>query len=413
MRQFDQKVLAQSLASGRMVYKVHDVVTIRGHFHEPWATCLTMKSPSLGATLSTLIAATAAKTAYTGDILHGYPVISALDVGDVPPNTISRYWISAAQAQGGLDYFLPVFVARGTNESLETGRRLSLSASIHGDELNGIPVVQRVFAQLNETVASGDFNGTVIGIPTVNPNGNILNQRNFFSSTSNGFCYNLNRVFPGESIPEGGAIADSYAYTIWNNLWQNTSNVDIAVDLHTLSTGSNGPLWAYADYRLPGVGRLAELAQPDIIKIDPGEPGSIETTWVDFGIPAITLEIGPAKIWNQTLIARAEAFIFRLMEDLSMTPGSAPVEVDLSNTYKATNISSVVVTRSGWVQMDVAVLEDVEQGQRVGTVFNSWGDGIDTLTAAVTGRVLSVQTDPAVEQGAGVLDVVYNATSTQ
>jgi len=146
--------------------------------------------------------------------------------------------------------------------------------------------------------------------------------------------------------------------------------------LDTLSTGSDGPLWAYADYALPGVQRLAELAQPDVIKIDPGEPGSVETTWVDNAIPAITLEIGPAKNWNQTLIGRAESFVYRLLDDLQMDTTkpfnqTAPVTVDLSQTYKATNVSPV------------------------------------------TGRVLTVRVDAAVEQGAGVVDVVYNATSSE
>lgn len=190
-----------------------------------------MKSILTGALLARLGGLVFGQTNFTGDILHGYPVISALDIADVPANTISRYWISAAQAQGGLDYFVPVFVARGTNSSLDSGRKLSLSASIHGDELNGIPVVQRVFASLNETVASGGLNGTVIGVPTLNPNGNIHNQRNFWTSSNNGFYYNLNRLMPGVSVEEGGGIADTYDYTIWNNLWGNTSNVDIAVDL--------------------------------------------------------------------------------------------------------------------------------------------------------------------------------------
>lgn len=194
--------------------------------------------------LATTVAAAYAQTNFTGDTLQGYPVIEYLDLADVPANAVSRYWISAAEAQGGTPYFLPILVARGSEASLESGRKLSLSASIHGDELNGIPVVQRVFAALQDVVSTGDFNGTVIGLPTQNPNGNFLNQRNFFSSSSNGFFTNLNRVFPGTSIADGGSIGTSYAYTIWNNVWANTSNVDIAVDFHTLSTGSNGPLWA-------------------------------------------------------------------------------------------------------------------------------------------------------------------------
>ena len=49
-------------------------------------------------------------------------------------------------------------VARGTPESLGNGKTLSLSAAIHGDELNGVRVVQRIFKQLEDQVAT--LNGT-------------------------------------------------------------------------------------------------------------------------------------------------------------------------------------------------------------------------------------------------------------
>lgn len=90
---------------------------------------------------------------------------------------------------------------------------------------------------------------------------------------------------------------------------------------------------------------------------------------------------------------------------------TGPVVVDLSETYKATNLSSVSVMHSGWVEMDVVPLQDVTEGQAVGTVRNSWGDVLEQLVAPVTGRVLTVRVDAAVEQGAGVVDVAYNATS--
>lgn len=107
-----------------------------------------------------------------------------------------------------------------------------------------------------------------------------------------------------------------------------------------------------------------------MIKIDPGEPGSVETTWVDNNIPAITLEVGPAKNWNQTLIGRAESFIYRLMDDLQMdttkmSNQTYPVAVDLSQTYKATNVSSVSVMHSGWVELNVTPLQDVTEERRL------------------------------------------------
>ncbi|RMY69435.1 hypothetical protein D0864_11110 [Hortaea werneckii] len=104
-----------------------------------------------------LLGTTTGQTIYTGDTLQGYPIISSLDITDVPSNTISRFWLSPAEGQGGLPYFLPIFVARGSEESAHSGKRLSLSASIHGDELNPVAVVQKIFARLNET---GQFPGS-------------------------------------------------------------------------------------------------------------------------------------------------------------------------------------------------------------------------------------------------------------
>ncbi|KAI5364760.1 Putative succinylglutamate desuccinylase/aspartoacylase [Septoria linicola] len=363
------------------------------------------------ALLGALASGAPAATIYTGDRFQGYPIISSLDVNDVPNNTVSRFWLSPAAGQGGLAYFLPIFVARGTEESLSSGRRLSLSASIHGDELNPVAIVQSIFRQLNQTVAAGDLNGTVIGLPTQNPQGNFLNQRNFFTSSSNGFFVDLNRNFPGLSIEDGGSLIQSYTSAIWNDVWGNASNVDIAVDFHTLSTGSVGPLWAYADYSFEGVQRMAELLQPDMIKVDPGEPGSIETTWVSAGVPAITVETGPANIWNRTLIQRTVDFAFRLMDDLQMTNGEIP-EPDLSQTFIVNNFTSPRSNYSGWIDMDIEALDDVQEGQVIGRVYNSWGDELQNLTSSVSGRVLTVLIDPAVEAGAGVATIGYNATAS-
>ena len=72
----------------------------------------------------------------------------------------------------------------------------------------------------------------------------------------------------------------------------------------------------------------------------------------------------------------------------------------------------MTVSQSGWARLDVQPLQDVVEGQEIGSVVNSWGDWLETLVAPVTGRVLTVRVDPAVEAGAGVVDVVYNATAT-
>ncbi|KAF2683593.1 hypothetical protein K458DRAFT_389511 [Lentithecium fluviatile CBS 122367] len=357
-----------------------------------------------------LLAHGAFATNFTGDVLNGVPVISNLDLSTVPAQNISRYYLRVGELNGGSPLHIPVIVARGTPESLETGKKLSLSAAIHGDELNGVRVVQRIFDQLKGQVAT--LNGTVIGIPTVNPLGIYLNQRNYFTAADSGFFTNVNRVFPGAPSSEGGNGARLLAYNIWNNVWGNKTQVDVGLDLHTPSTGAETSLWCYADFRLPYVERLAKLLQPDTLKIDVGEPGSIETTFVDNEIPSITVEMGQAKVWNASLIDRVYDFINRVMDDLRIIPSNSTEAYvpDLSHTYIANTFHSNPSTYGGFVERLVQADEPLTKGQPIANIRNVFGDVLETILSPADGKMFSSPRDPSIEPGGNAGQIAYNST---
>lgn len=114
----------------------------------------------LRSTIATVavLAGSALAANFTGDVLNGVPVIHDLHLTEVPAQTVSRYYLRVGELNGGHPVHIPIMVARGTPESLETGQKLSLSAAIHGDELNPVRVVQRIFEQLEDQVAT--LNGT-------------------------------------------------------------------------------------------------------------------------------------------------------------------------------------------------------------------------------------------------------------
>ncbi|KAI4701964.1 hypothetical protein J4E89_010483 [Alternaria sp. Ai002NY15] len=363
------------------------------------------------AAATAVLASSVSAVNFTGDVVNGVPVISGLDLADVPPQTVSKYYMRAGELNGGHPVHIPIMVARGTPESLHTGKKLSLSASIHGDELNPVRVVQRMFEQLQDQVAT--LNGTVIGIPTVNPMGIYLNQRNYFTSGASGSLTNVNRIFPGVSAMEGGSGPDILAYNIWNQIWANTSNVDVGIDLHTPSSGGETSLWCYSDFRLPYVERLAKLLQPDTLKIDPGEPGSIETTFVDYGIPSLTVEMGQAKVWNNSLIDRVVDYVNRVMVDLKMTGTNETLEPDLSNTYMITTFHDTWSQYGGFVERLVQVDEPVTKGQPIAHIRNPFGDIIETLLSPETGRMFQSPRDPSIEPGGSVGQIAYNSTDPE
>ena len=64
-------------------------------------------------------------------------IIKALEVQKIPKGTISRYWLNLVTDGMGQPVQIPIIVARGYQD----GKVLGLTAAVHGNELNGIPVI--------------------------------------------------------------------------------------------------------------------------------------------------------------------------------------------------------------------------------------------------------------------------------
>lgn len=128
----------------------------------------------------------------------------------------------------------------------------------HGDELNGIRVVQVVTASLYPQ----KLHGTIIGIPGLNIPGILHGNRNYIMSDDGGSAINLNRVMPGNQ--DKGDAASRFAGRVWQRLW--LGNVDHVIDLHSQSRGTAYPTFVYVDPRNEGARMIADLMAPDVIK---------------------------------------------------------------------------------------------------------------------------------------------------
>jgi hypothetical protein len=123
------------------------------------------------------------------DELPALPVNKSITLfkTEVLPNTSTRLaWSSGIQI-AGLAQPTPVLVVNGAHP----GPTLCLTASIHGDELNGIEIIRRTVYDLDPQKLSG----AVIGIPIVNLQGFQQGSRYLPDRRD------LNRHFPG--TPKG------------------------------------------------------------------------------------------------------------------------------------------------------------------------------------------------------------------
>ncbi len=298
--------------------------------------------------------------------------LHSLNVDELPAGDHSLNFAVATNAMGQWQY-LPVRVFKGKS----TGKKVVITAGVHGDEQNGIMTAMKVAQRLVEQ----DIAGCVTIVPTINMSGILNHSRNFFPVDPDTSPSNLNRFFPGNV--EGNEV-ERYLGTLWNKLLR--PNADIAIDLHTQTTGTCYPLYIFADYRIEKAKQMATLMNPDVILNDPGEKGVLETAWNTRGVPSITVEVGSGRYFERELVERAAQGVMNIL----VTEGVIQGEVDSLNTpLEGSKIISVKAQQGGFVEPQVSLMQKVEQGDLLAIQYDALGNELLRYTAPESGIVLS------------------------
>ena len=325
-------------------------------------------------------------TIYSGDLINGVPVITKLHVKDLEEGKIHRFMFKAAEMNIGQSWYVPVMVAKGKSG----GERLLLITGIHGDELNGTRVMQTVFEKLDPAILSG----TVIGVVQASPNALLHISRNWHLSTDGGKSENMNRLFPGKVT---GNTAEIQAYKLWNDLW--SGNADYVIDMHSQSTDTEYGLFIYADAHIKQAQQLAKLFPADHIIFDNGDNGTVENTFGDADIPAITLEIGGGRQFQPEYVDRAVEGIHNVMVDLNMLEGEVQRTAKDYGTYIGDETDSVYAEVGGYAEVLVEIGDKVSKGQVIALQRNPFGDITKKYEAPMKGHVVSVGTGATREAG--------------
>lgn len=345
--------------------------------------------------MATLIGAE--KTVYTGDQLQGVPVISQLGVNDLEPGR-HRFFFQGVQMGTGQYWYVPVVVAKGVQD----GKRISLTAGVHGDELSPVDAVQRIMTDLDPAKLSG----TVIAIYDLSRPAKEYTQRQWPVSQKGGSLIDLNRVWPGNEA--GDDAPTRHAGILWNRLFKH--NVDVALDYHTASTGGDFTMFIFADFRKPEIRQMAELFPVEQIKNDPGESGSLEMSFVEAGIPVMTIEIGGPRIFDAPKIAMAVEGSMNVLKHYKVIDGAISRTTREAGTYFGDTFETIRSTTGGFLELLVDLRTQVTPGQRVAIQRNSFGDVVAEYITNVSGEVATIARDALSEPGSRVMQILYNST---
>ncbi|HEX5716108.1 MAG TPA: succinylglutamate desuccinylase/aspartoacylase family protein [Thermoanaerobaculia bacterium] len=270
---------------------------------------------------------------------------------------------------------LPVTVVRGG-----PGPTLFVTATVHGDELNGVGILRDL---LNDTDFSG-LRGTLIAVPVVNVPGFLVQDRRLPDRRD------LNRSFPGS--PKGSLTA-RLADTLFREIVRQS---DFGLDLHTGGGERTNYPQIRADLSDPRTAELADAFGIPLVVGGVGPEGSLRRVATAAGVPTVVYEAGSARRLERPFIQAGIAGILNVLRFLRMMPGETvepPVRLRIERTHW------IRAQSGGILDLQVALGQPVRRGTPISLNTNPFGRGRSQLKSPYGGLVLGLTQLPLVHSG--------------
>ncbi len=308
-------------------------------------------------------------------------VVRHLDLEAIPARQTTRVLVELISDGLGQPVQVPVLVARGT----KPGPVVGVTAAVHGNELNGIPVIHRLF----ETLEGKPLRGTVVGVVAANVPGLHAQQREYIDGTD------LNDIFPGRA---DGNVSQVYAHRLLDRV---IKKFDYLLDLHTASFGRINSLYVRADMNHVDTARMAHLQKPQIILNNRASDGTLRGAAMELGIPSITVEIADPHRFQPKYIRPAVAGVLAVLAERgivkrrSARPGPPPILCERSYW--------MYTDRGGLLDVLPELAQRVEAGEVIARVRDAFGQVRTEYRAPNAGVVIGKSTNPVGRSGARIL----------
>ncbi len=319
------------------------------------------------------------------------PAREPLTVGDqaIEPGQRRRLELPVAHLPTGTRVSLPVEVVHGRRP----GPRIWLSGAVHGDEVVGVQIIQRVTSSLDPEALAG----AVLAVPIVNVFGFIQESRYLPDRRD------LNRSFPGT---KKGSLASRLARQFMDEI---VGRCGYGIDFHAGSDGRSNlpqirtdlddpearrcavafgaPVTIHARVRDSSLREAATAAGAHVLLFEGGEPGRF------------TREAVSAGVAGTMRVLRALEMIGEESSAGGTAAGSPSGTTPAPETAFSRSTRWVRASRSGLLHAAVQLGDRVAKGQRLGRITDSFGDVLARPRAGAPGMVVGLTLNPLVNRG--------------
>jgi len=278
--------------------------------------------------------------------------------------------------------YMPIKVVHGKEE----GPILLVTAAMHGNELNGAEIINRLLKspQLKK------LKGTLIAVPIMNVYGFVNKTRTMPGGTP------LANHFPGNP---NGSHAARLAHTFCEQIF---SLADYCVDLQTgWLNYSNLPQIFVTDGDQVELDLARAFAAPVISEIGPAT-NSLRAYSQKQKVPYLVYEAGEAMRFDEPSIRIGLKGIIRLMRHIAMLPktSSKSSSVNPQKSFIMKDTRWVSSPTSGISHSAIKLGQQVKKGQELSVIKDPFGSGSNIpVKAPFDGVVVSINNLPLVYEG--------------
>lgn len=281
--------------------------------------------------------------------------------------------------------FMPIKVIHGKQQ----GPCLLVTAAMHGNELNGTEIVNRLF----NSKSIKKLSGTLILVPVLNVYG-LINRSRYLPSGAD-----LNSSFPGSAT---GTMASRMAHVFIEEIF---AHADYCIDLQTGFINCSNLPQLYVNEEDEKAKALARAFNAPVVSDIPTDEGMLSTYARRQSIPFMMYEAGEAMRFDDHAIKVGFKGIKNVMKQLQMLPTHSVKKPELESFYAEKNIW-VRASSSGISHTNCQLGQHIKKDELLCTINDPFGaaDPV-SVHCPEEGVIVGKNNLPLVHEGEGLFQL--------
>lgn len=282
--------------------------------------------------------------------------------------------------------YMPIKVIHGK----KAGPCLLVTAAMHGNELNGTEIINRLL----DTINIKRFSGTLIAIPVLNVYGLVNRSRTLPGGV------NLDRCFPGS---ENGTHAARMAHIFTTEIF---NKADVCIDLQTGFMNYTNLPQVYTNFKDEKAKALAEVFNAPVISNIPSEKGMLSAVAINENKPFLMYEAGEAMRFDEHAIKVGLKGIINVMRKLNMLPEKSIKTMTKMNSYFIEKNIWVRASTSGVYHTKYKLGQHIKKGEILGIIKDPFGATDNTKIINENEAIIVGKNNlPLVHEGEGLFQL--------